>query len=201
MLHNVYCPRCGAELGRKVEGGRERPACFAEGCGYFHFTNASIGCGGVVLRDGKALLIQRGHDPGRGLWQIPGGYVEDDEALPAAIEREVYEEAGIVARVRESLGFRHSASTEQRPIPNIYVVFRLDVVSGEPQADGDETLDAGFFSVEEIERKEGAQALSLWAVRLALAADAAGGGHVAQEGAGGPRPGWSLFGPAIPPAP
>ena len=32
-----YCPRCGSALGMKLEGGRERPACLAEGCGFVHF--------------------------------------------------------------------------------------------------------------------------------------------------------------------
>ncbi len=153
-----------------------------------------------MIRDGKALLIQRGLNPGRGTWQIPGGYVEDDEAIPSAVEREVLEEAGVVATAREALGFRHSASRPDRPNANIYVVFRLDLVSGEPRSDGDETLDAGFFSLEELEEKEGVQALSLWAIRLALAPERSGG-LVSHHDAIGPRPGWSLFGvPSSPPS-
>ena len=151
MSPPVYCPRCGSVLAAKVDGGRERPACLADGCGFLHFGDSSIGCGGIVIRDGKALLIQRGLNPGRGTWQIPGGYVEDDESIPDAVEREVLEEAGVVARVREVVGFRHSASTPGRPNANLYVVFRLDLVSGEPRADGVETLGADFFSLAELE--------------------------------------------------
>ncbi len=193
MSPPVYCPRCGSTLGTKMEGGRERPACPADGCGFFHFGDASIGCGGVVIRDGKALLIQRGLNPGRGTWQIPGGYVEDDEAIPAAVEREVLEEAGVVAAAREVLGFRHSASRPDRPNANLYVVFRLDLVSGEPQGDGVETLDAGFFSLAELEEKVGMQGLSMWAIKLALAPDR-GEGFVSHHDEFELRPGWSLFG-------
>ena len=193
MSPPVYCPRCGSVLASKFDGGRDRPACLSDGCGFLHFGESSIGCGGVVIRDGKALLIQRGLNPGRGTWQIPGGYVEADEAIPAAVEREVSEEAGIVARVREVVGFRHSASTPDRPNANIYVVFRLDLVSGEPRWDGVETMGAGFFSLEELGEKEGVQALSLWAIGLALTADH-GGGFVSHHDSFDLRPGWSVFG-------
>ena len=129
-----YCPRCGSELGTKLDGGRERPACLVGGCGFIHFGFHSIGCGGVVIRDGKALLIQRGINPNRGDWQIPGGYVEADEEIVHAVEREVLEEAGITARVSDVIGVRHTVGT---PVANVYVVFRLDLVSGEPRFDGE----------------------------------------------------------------
>ena len=90
-----FCPRCGSKLGMKLDGGRERPACMAEGCRFVHFGDFSFGCGAVVLRDGKALLIQRGINPNRGAWQIPGGYVESDEEILSAVEREVLEESGV----------------------------------------------------------------------------------------------------------
>lgn len=198
MTPPVYCPRCGSVLGAKFDGGRDRPACPADGCGFLHFGESSIGCGGVVIRDGKALVIQRGLNPGRGTWQIPGGYVEVDETIPTAVEREVLEEAGVVARVREVIGFRHSAGTPERPNANLYVVFRLDPVSGEPRGTGEETLDAGFFSLEELREKEGMQALSIWAIGLALAADGGGGFVSHHDSFDPPRPGWSVFG--VPPA-
>ncbi len=61
-----------------------------------------------MIRDGKALLIQRGLNPNRGDWQIPGGYVEADEVIVEAVEREVLEESGITARVTDVIGLRGS---------------------------------------------------------------------------------------------
>ena len=197
MSPPVYCPRCGSVLGAKFDGGRERPACLADDCGFLHFGESSIGCGGVVIRNGKALLIQRGLNPGRGTWQIPGGYVEADEAIPAAAEREVREEAGVIAKVREVIGFRHSASIPDRPVANLYVVFWLEWVLGEPRGDGVETLDAGFFTLPELEEKMGMQAMSLWAIKLALARDY-GSGFISHQDSFELRPGWSVFG--VPPA-
>ena len=103
------------------------------------------------------------------------------------------EEAGIVARVSDSLGWRHTASVSPDRPANIYVVFRLNHVSGEPLHDGEETLGAGFFSLEEMAAMEGVQSLSLWAIRLALA-HPPNAGLVPNHEAIEMRPGWSLFG-------
>ncbi|MCH8280787.1 MAG: NUDIX domain-containing protein [Chloroflexi bacterium] len=186
-----YCPRCGAELGWKFDGGRERPACQAEGCRFIHFGDFSIGCGGVVIRDNKALLIQRGINPNRGAWQIPGGYVEADEEILTAVEREVLEEAGVVARVLDVVGVRHAIA---EPVANIYVVFRLEPVSGEPRYDGEETIGAGYFSLEEMGRMEGVQGFSTWAIHRALATPRGAGFTLEDTELTRQRPGWTLFG-------
>src|SRR4051794_5235641 len=57
-----------------------------------------IACVGGVLFDerGRLLLIRRGHDPGRGLWSLPGGRIEPGEDDPAALVREMAEETGLV---------------------------------------------------------------------------------------------------------
>lgn len=46
----------------------------------------------------------RGHD----FWKLPGGYVEPGEDITAAVEREVLEETGIVAKFKCMLAFRHA---------------------------------------------------------------------------------------------
>lgn len=190
-----YCPKCATPLATKLDGGRERSACPADGCGFIHFGDFSIGCAGVVLQEGRALLVQRGQQPFVGSWQIPGGYVEHDEPLAEAVEREVLEESGVTAQVRDVLAFRHLlGGSGSGASTNIYVVFRLELVGGEPKCDGDEIKDVGFFSLEEMARMEAVQGLSKWAIEKALLVPHGRGLLHDPGGPGAGRPGWQLFG-------
>ena len=60
-----------------------------------------VGVGGVVIEDGRALLIRRGSEPLRGEWSIPGGTLELGESLEQGVARELLEETGLEVRVLE----------------------------------------------------------------------------------------------------
>ena len=58
-----------------------------------------LGVGAVVVRDGKVLLVKRGHEPLKGRWSLPGGRVELGETLVEAVRREIREETGLEIEV------------------------------------------------------------------------------------------------------
>jgi 8-oxo-dGTP diphosphatase len=65
-----------------------------------------VACVGALVHDaaGRLLLIQRGHDPHRGRWTLPGGRVEPGETREAAVVREVREETGLDVHVGAVVG-------------------------------------------------------------------------------------------------
>ena len=54
-----------------------------------------VGVGAVVVRDGKALIIKRAHEPRTGEWSLPGGLLELGESLQDAVRREIKEETSL----------------------------------------------------------------------------------------------------------
>ena len=95
-----------------------------------------IPCVGALTYDpsGRLLLVRRAHDPGRGLWSLPGGRVEPGEDDAAALVREMAEETGLVVVPGALVG---------RVRRGVYDIadYRCVVVGGELRA-GDDALDA-----------------------------------------------------------
>jgi 8-oxo-dGTP diphosphatase len=57
-----------------------------------------VGVGAIILRRDRILMAQRGKEPLKGWWSLPGGALEIGESLKDAVCREVREETGLEIR-------------------------------------------------------------------------------------------------------
>ena len=116
--------------------------------------------GAVIARDdGRLLLIQRGNEPGRGLWSLPGGHVEPGESEVDAVAREVLEETGLRVHVAGLAG------RVQRGRYDIADYFAT-VVGGDLHAATD-ALDARWADPRELDVTPGlVETLTAWGVDL-----------------------------------
>ena len=126
-----------------------------------------IPCVGAVVTDerGRLLMIRRGHDPGAGLWSIPGGRVEPGETDEQALAREMLEETNLQVKVGKLIG------RVQRDGPGGTVIDIRDyaaTVTGGTLRPGDDAADARWVEPAELARLEVteglAEALADWGV-------------------------------------
>jgi 8-oxo-dGTP diphosphatase len=135
-----------------------------------------VGVGGVVIRDGRTLLIRRGSEPLKGEWSIPGGMLEVGETLIEGVTRELLEETGLQVSVIELIEvferiFRkgedaaghapkeaakdktgEAGKAHDRPLYHFVILdYLCEVVSGEAHAGGDVT-DLAFATEDELQK-------------------------------------------------
>lgn len=106
---------------------------------------------GAVVDERERFLLMRERSDGR--WSLPGGWADPGDTPAAAVVREVREETGYGAEVVELVGCwdRDAQGMLPRLPVSIYKLFFLCRLTGEvAEPDALETLDVGWFGVEEL---------------------------------------------------
>lgn len=124
-------------------------------------TNWSQSVTGIVIKEGKVLLARHTYGSGKGLYIVPGGYVEFGELPQEAVKREILEETGIIAEPKKIIGIRFNAK-------DWYVAFSAEYVSGEAVSDQDENDAVVWMEIEEALEREDVPHLTKQLIRCAL---------------------------------
>jgi 8-oxo-dGTP diphosphatase len=112
-----------------------------------------VGVGGVVVQDGRALIVKRAHEPRKGEWSLPGGTVELGETLVEALRRELREETGLEVDVGEVVEvFDRVHRLEGRIQYHFVIVDYVCYPAGGVLAAGDDAADVAWVSADEIDR-------------------------------------------------
>ncbi|HET9804567.1 MAG TPA: NUDIX hydrolase [Candidatus Acidoferrum sp.] len=120
-----------------------------------------VGVGGVLIENGKALLIRRGSEPLLGQWSIPGGTLELGETLKEGVARELLEETGMTVRVLDLIEvferinpYSAPETRDANPRPRFHFViadYLCEKIDGKAKAGGDAT-DVAFVAEEDMGR-------------------------------------------------
>lgn len=96
-----YCPYCATSLVEAYRFEQVRPSCPA--CGYIQFHDPKVAVIALVIHESRVLLVQRGVDPAKGAWALPGGFMDAGEMPEAALCRELNEEVALAVAVEKLL--------------------------------------------------------------------------------------------------
>ncbi len=152
------------EFIRQIPEGdtRERTTCAT--CGHVFYENPKVVVGTVVVADGRVLLCRRDIEPRRGLWTLPGGFLELGETVEEGACREAFEEAEARIALDGILALYSVAGIGQ-----VLVIFRGRFAGTPHFAAGSETAEAALFTPSEIPWDEIAFPTTTWALRDWLA--------------------------------
>lgn len=106
----------------------------------------------VVIQSGHVLVVKRRAEPGKGLWALPGGFVEQDERLQNAAIRELIEETKISVTpniLKGSIRGKEifdlpDRSLRGRTITTAFL-FRLDDTKPLPKVKGSDDAEKAFW--------------------------------------------------------
>jgi len=106
----------------------------------------------VLVKQNKQwfiLLIERKHDPFKGCYALPGGFVEEDETLETAIARELQEETNLVLDNLQQ--FRAYSRPDRDPRGRTISVIFTSVLDAFPAAvAGDDAAAVKWFPIDQL---------------------------------------------------
>ena len=108
--------------------------------------------GALIFQGEQVLLVQRGREPLKGQWSLPGGVVETGETLASAIIREVKEETGLDVVPREvAVVFERimNDSAGQPEYHYVLVDYVCEVTGGRLCA-GDDSASAEWIALDRL---------------------------------------------------
>lgn len=84
-----YCPKCSSD--RFVVNNFKSKRC--NDCGFTYYFNSSAATVAIIINENNELLVAtRAHEPAKGTYDLPGGFVDMYETGEEAVAREVKEE-------------------------------------------------------------------------------------------------------------
>ncbi|MDQ2900759.1 MAG: NUDIX hydrolase [Acidobacteriota bacterium] len=113
-----------------------------------------LGVGALILDGDRILLVERGKEPLKGFWSIPGGVLEVGETLREGIRREVLEETGLAIETLAVLEIfeRIMRDSDGKPEYHYVLIDYVCRVAGGTLVAGDDVTRAQWVERGDLQR-------------------------------------------------
>lgn len=131
----TYCPTCAGKLALQPMGDYDdalHPVC--EDCGFVLWQSPKPTVDALVLRyedDRETILLgRRAHEPSRGQWDTPGGFMNAGEQVEDVVRRECRREFGVEVEIEGIVG---AFDDHYLDAPTVALVYACRYRSGHPR--------------------------------------------------------------------
>ena len=118
-------------------------------CELCNFRNPKGAVTAVIIQNGRLLMLKRSEEPFKGMWDLPGGFMEEEESPEDGIKREIREELGIEIEIKNLIGvFGPTAYPfDGQELYNVDIYYEVKIISGEPAAmTGSDVMEIDWFN-------------------------------------------------------
>ncbi len=148
-----HCLRCGCNNFNTKDQGR---SFRCEECNFLYYINSSAAVACLIFNpEGKLLLTRRAIDPGRGMLDLPGGFVEPMERVEDALVREIKEELGVeVKEAKFICSFPNSYAFSGFTVFTLDMTFIVEIDNLDAIVPADDVADITYLFPSEIKEDD-----------------------------------------------
>lgn len=147
-----FCPMCAGKLVVKKMDHTQRQVC--QKCGFIFYQNSKP-TSSAIFSDSKnrILLAKRKINPKKGLWDLPGGFLEEGEDPIKGLKREMKEELGINIQVGPLIGIYLDDYLGSWKSKTLNIAYKVESFEGK-MTPADDITEIKWFSKTKIPWKK-----------------------------------------------
>jgi len=146
MAHLEYCSNCGEKNTMGLIEGQNRFHC--NSCKEIHYENPKPTATLICIKGGKLLLVKRAVQPAKGMWGLPGGFIELGETPNEAAIRELKEETNLEGIPMRLLGYCSHHNTVFGDV--LLLGIEIKIYNWSDMKAGDDAADTKLFELNNL---------------------------------------------------
>ena len=144
----THCPVCGSL--KFIQNNVKSKRCIS--CGFVYYVNASAAVAAFIVNtSGELLVCRRGKEPEKGTWDLPGGFVDENESAENALSREISEELNAqVTTLKYLFSLPNEYEYSGMTIPTLDMFFECILENITNLKPADDVADCFFVALDEL---------------------------------------------------